>query len=183
MPYVGIIGTAGRQGLHEQLDAVLWERMVVAARQIMTRDWQLDLNTVTLVSGGAAWADHVAVRLYRQGHVPQLRLHLPARWQAAAERFTYETPAGRAANHYHLLFGEALQHDPWHELQQAAEQGAVFLDHYDGFLTRNRQVAQEAEYLLAFTFTPGAEPSPQSGTHYTWSRCRGRKQHVCLLTL
>lgn len=185
MPRVGIIGTAGRQGLDQQLNPLLFEKMVAEAHRIITKDWKLSPADVKLVSGGAAWADHVAVRLFSHSpyHYQSLVLHLPTRWNTATQRFSYHNKTGQAANYYHRLFSDALQGDSWHELQQAMDLGAEVKDHYDGFYDRNEHVAQQSEFLMAFTLDPGSEPAPHSGTRYTWSRCPGQRKHVSITNL
>lgn len=183
---VGIIGTAGRQGSDQQLSRTLFEKMVDQARYTILHTWQLKPRNVKLVSGGAAWADHVAVRLFASGEFPHLTLHFPTRWDAQAQRFSYETKTGQSANHYHSLFSEALQGDSWQELQDAIQKGARVLDHYDGFFDRNDHVARESDFLLAFTLEHGLEPSRRSGTYYTWSRCHlppWKKTHISLTQL
>jgi hypothetical protein len=63
---VSIIGTAGGKETGV-LTPKLFDQMVDRARFIITKDWGLDPENVILVSGGAAWSDHVAVELYLQG--------------------------------------------------------------------------------------------------------------------
>lgn len=56
---VSIIGTAGRGESREGLNAALYSKMVTAAEQWIAATVSGEVN---LVSGGAAWADHIAVR-------------------------------------------------------------------------------------------------------------------------
>jgi hypothetical protein len=65
-----IIGTAGRSH-KELLTDKTWPNMVAKARELVPKG-------AMGISGGAAWADHIAVELYRLGHLSQLMLHLPA---------------------------------------------------------------------------------------------------------
>ena len=65
-----IIGTAGRSH-KELLTDKTWSNMVAKARELVPKG-------AMGISGGAAWADHIAVELYRLGHLSQLMLHLPA---------------------------------------------------------------------------------------------------------
>jgi len=181
---VGIIGTAGRQGSHARLNAALFETMVIQARNVLTHDWQLDPQRVQLVSGGAAWADHVAVRLFLAGEVPQLVLHLPAPWDRATQRFRcLPKGAGASANYYHSLFSQGVGVDTFAELGDAIDHGATVLDHYHGFFRRNDAVAQQCDYLLALGLEGMGAPLPGSGTHYTWSKCPLPAESKCYLNV
>lgn len=179
---VGIIGTSGRQGLHQQLSEELFEDMLVRARQLIVDEWQLKPAQVELVSGGAAWADHVAVRLFASKEFAGLTLHLPTRWDPVTRRFTESNKTGQTANYYHRLFSDTLHIDSWAELQAAMTEGAKVLDHYDGFFDRNNGVTR-VDYMMAFTLATGDAPPQRSGTHYTWARCRlpaDKKRHLSL---
>lgn len=73
---VAIIGTCGRtQG--DRLEPEIFDFMCRKARTTITDTLGLDPSIVELVSGGAAWADHVAVQLSNEEIVPNLTLHLP----------------------------------------------------------------------------------------------------------
>lgn len=178
---ISIIGTAGRQGAERHLNKTVFSKMVAAAERIITEDWKLDPSQVELVSGGAAWSDHVAVRLWSPGLLlpsgasPRLTLHLPARWDHRAMRFDNSTEAGRTSNHHHRLFSRALGEEDvsLKELGGAIALGATVVDSYAGFLERNNAVAR-SDRMIAFGIEAG-EPPKRSGTGYTWSRCRAGK--------
>jgi len=81
---VAIIGTAGRKEDASKMSAAVFERMVVHAETFLHNTCGLPNERVVLVSGGSAWADHVAVKLFlRQAMDPDgqpyagLHLHLP----------------------------------------------------------------------------------------------------------
>lgn len=67
MSRVAIIGTAGRNGLAGRLSMEKFSKMVLDADQLI-RERVGPRKTINLVSGGAAWSDHVAVRLYVYGY-------------------------------------------------------------------------------------------------------------------
>lgn len=60
---VSIIGTASNKG-NQVLTPKLFDQMVNRAKSVIINDFGLLQHDVILVSGGAAWSDHVAVELY-----------------------------------------------------------------------------------------------------------------------
>lgn len=84
---VSIIGTACRQDDAGRFSQAVFDKMKACAKTIIRKTFglQLESDAVTLVSGGAAGADHVAVELYQEikACYPlsnlQLLLFLPAR--------------------------------------------------------------------------------------------------------
>ena len=64
---VAIIGSAGRNEDGAKMNATVFDAMTAAALRTITDHWHLSPQNVRLVSGGAAWADHVAVRLFLDG--------------------------------------------------------------------------------------------------------------------
>jgi len=65
--HMAVIGTAGRKEDAFKMNASVFEKMVMHAKHTQQKTWKLPNNKVILVSGGAAWADHVAVKLFLQG--------------------------------------------------------------------------------------------------------------------
>ena len=172
---IAIIGTAGRDKT-KPMTKELWDWM---KRDAMGRTSPDD----HVVSGGAAWADHLAVWLFLNNHVSELTLHLPAPFSKGR----FEGPsrsAGSAANYYHQLFSRVIGED---SLAQIA--ACEFMDNvnstfepeaegYAAMFARNRKVAQ-AEEMLAYTFGEGVVPA-DGGTQNTWNQCRGTKTHISL---
>ena len=70
---LSIIGTAGRGDDFARLDLAVYDRMADVARSAVRR-LAGEGPLPTLVSGGAAWADHLAVRLALEGVVEPNRL-------------------------------------------------------------------------------------------------------------
>jgi len=171
MTTIAVIGTAGRQGLHHQMDlsTVKWmEQQVI----------ELAAWTARLISGGAAWADHTAVRLFLNHRIqfPELELFLPCPWRYDRVRFQdsgirdWRTNPGGTANYYHRLYKERTGIDSLAEINQAIQEGAK--THVgSGFHGRNTQVAATATQLIAFTFGQGDEPD-DGGTLHTWHEAK-----------
>ena len=95
---VAVVGTAGRDKSKPMTKAT-WQAMLDDIRGRLQPD-------DVLVSGGAAWADHLAVHAYLQGWCEGLKLYLPAPFQV--NKFVGPAAsAASAANYYHLLFETA----------------------------------------------------------------------------
>jgi hypothetical protein len=187
---LAIIGTAGRKEDAAHMSTALQERMGQAARAVVRAK-----GFTALVSGGAAWADHVAVQLALDGTVQpeKLRLHLPA--QLGPKGFSEDTRDGGVANYYHRLFREKTGIDGLAELHEVIARGAEWKVNPDGFKARNTDVARDADGVLAFTFGPGepwkakvhgnvtaaAAMVKDGGTSDTWNKSGAvTKIHVTL---
>jgi hypothetical protein len=141
-----------------------------------------------LVSGGAAWADHLAVYLFLNGHTDHLTLHLPA--PAPTKRGFAGTlgTAGCAANHYHRLFSEVIGRSSMLDIMNAIERGAQYTTQPTNaglcaFKIRNLQVAQDAT-TAAFAYTWGNGKAPvDGGTAHTWRILKCPKLHIPLAQL
>lgn len=173
---VSIIGTAGRhyedrKGLSKQL----FYKMIEKAKDIIQNKWGLDPQNVVLISGGAAWSDHIAVHMYLYNNYPNLRLHLPCIWDS--KNLCYNNKQGITANQYHQYFSKSMGVNTMKEIELAKNQGAELRVH-NGFFSRNTYVAQ-AKYMIAFSW---AEKSTEikGGTKNTWDKCKGKRIHVNL---
>lgn len=172
---LAIIGTAGRDKTRV-MDIALWEAMLSDAKKRVK-------PTDTLVSGGAAWADHLAVAIFNAGLVSGLKLHLPAPLNETG--FTGpDQSAASAANYYHQRFMEQTGVDGLHEIHEAIKNGAQVTfeppaSGYAAMFARNKKVASASDAVLAYTFGEGPEPE-DGGTKNTWEQVRGQRVHVSL---
>ena len=175
MTQIAIVGTAGRDHTMP-LTPELW-------------DWMLDDASrrvpvgCDLVSGGAAWADHLAVALFLCGHAKSLTLYLPARF--AFGKFVGYGKCASSANFHHANFSRIIGQDSLAQLQEAidtigcrVEYAEQQLPGFQGFFERNLKVAQ-SENLIAYTFGTGLVPA-DGGTKHTWDNCKNHKVHVSL---
>lgn len=155
MPTFGIIGTAGRQEDKSKLGSAMYSQMRDVAT-CMISEIQESYGVDTLVSGGAAWADHIAVLLYLEGIVPNLILFLPCEFTGnrfhdnGIQSYKGENP-GKTLNHYHLTFSQNTGLDSFAQLRKAKEKGASFRISTN-FWARNGLIAKYSDILLAFTF-------------------------------
>lgn len=178
---IGIIGTAGRGSDASKMNLGTFQRMCETAKDIIR-----PINhPVNLISGGAPWADHVAVDLYLTCPlICGLTIEFPCKFEKGAyvSGEIYDGyDIAKVSNHYHDLFTLNTGIDGRAELQKAIEIGAI--THFSkGFFDRNCKVA-EADILIAFTYGNGAKLK-DGGTAHT-ARCYvrngGRDLYHCNL--
>ena len=166
---LALIGTAGRDR-PDQMSRALWAVMLADARRRVR-------PTDHLVSGGAAWADHLAVHLFLTGHVAGLTLHLPAPVSAKGYMGPSGKSAAAASNFYHHRFAASTGLSPFEDLLEAIAKGANITtqaeaDGYGALFARNRLVAEAAGAVLAYTWAPGDAPD-DGGTKFTLYLVRG----------
>ena len=178
LPLIAIIGTAGRGGAYDphsdysklaRKGARAYVEMLDTARTLLTA---IAPSGYRLISGGAAWADHLAVSLYlehKEGACHGLTLHLPCPW--AKTRFhdtgvyNFRTNPGGTSNALHAAFSRIIGRNSLAEIDQALNLGAQTAIG-DGFFDRNNVIAQNADHVIAFTFGRGAALK-HGGTHHT----------------
>lgn len=153
-----IVGSAGRKLDGNRLTKHHFQGMLECARSVMFRfPDQID----TLVSGGAAWSDHIAVRLFLNKEVPKLNLYFPTHFNMEIDQYD-EYPlndwekkrgfsTGQVSNWLHSKFSKTMEIDSRHEITMALQQGATGVTIAGGFYGRNTQVAK-ADIILAMTF-------------------------------
>lgn len=156
-----IVGTAGRKDDANRLSPKHFEAMCECARLLLQQLNETDYGVDTLVSGGAAWADHVAVKLFLNKEVPKLKLFLPCQFMGQDIGYDpvplneherqkgYST--GDTANKLHAKFSRKMNINSLWEIQLAIQQGATVIVPKGGFYGRNAKVA-ESDILLAMTF-------------------------------
>ncbi len=183
---IGIIGTAGRRDDAPKMSMALYAAMRKRLDELLHCVPVLERN---LQSGGAAWADHLAVDVFNDKKAASLTLHFPAPFfrdiLTSTPTFAY-TDVGRVANLYHaeftkhlLLSGSLVE--SLDDIDLALEKGAKFTVS-DGFHARNLLVGQ-CDWLIAFTFGEGAVPK-DGGTKHCWDHSLApKKTHIPLGSL
>lgn len=175
MTKIAIIGTAGRDKT-KPMNIHLWNWMRRHAKTHVPKG-------AHLVSGGAAWADHLAVELFITGHAAELTLHLPAPFRRGWFRGPSKSSSS-AANYYHALFSEAAGVGSLDDIAVAMTLPGCHVtmeDTHNGFsgmFARNAKVAQ-ADEMFAYTFGQGDMPE-DGGTRHTWDLCTGKRVHIAL---
>ena len=176
-PQIAIVGTAGRGDDTVRMSLALYEAMLLDAGERIVRCWN---RPVPLISGGAAWADHVAVGLFLCGLASQLTLYLPAPMDVQTGRFAEHggwPDVGRTANYYHDIFQRMTGIDGRAQIRQAQVRGAVLDTGPGGFKARNMKVATACTELWAYTWGYGTEPK-DGGTAHTWHATVKRRKPV-----
>lgn len=172
---IALIGTAGRG--QETMTKELWQAMVTDAKsRIHPGD--------ELFSGGAAWADHLAVALFLEEHVSSLGLFLPAPMDVRGAFIGPDKGAAQASNYYHRKFSEVLGLNTRGQILLAETKGAFVSAEpvgpgFGAFFARNQKVADRVTHCLAYTWGEGDEPA-DGGTKWTWDRIEGERIHVSL---
>jgi hypothetical protein len=188
---VAVIGTAGRDKDGEvKLDGQTWSRMKAHFFHFLG---SLD-REVDLVSGGAPWADHLAVAAYLEGKARSLTIFAPAEFEATPNMAAYVPDSsvkfnpGARLNELFGAFSAATGSDRLLDINDALLKGARVIV-VPGFHPRNDKVAWHGEYLIAYSFghdikvrpdTPAERVGiPSGGTAYTWNKSVARvKQSV-----
>lgn len=182
---VSIIGSAGRGEDQTKVNRHVYTGMISKAEEIIEKRWKLDWSCVTLVSGGAAFADHVAVTLSKK-HGCKLILHLPAPFKDGKyleiARRSDPYNSGKVSNFWHRKFSKSCGIDSLKEFQSVIDTGAEITVSESGFHDRNNMVAK-SDRMIAFTFKEGDTPKA-GGTMDTWKKSSsGYKIHVSLCSL
>lgn len=152
---IGIVGTA-REKLTVDHYAAMFHASV---------DFLEPYGKPSLISGGAAWSDHIAVSLFLHGKASSLTLCLPGPFNGR-----FQGKDGSIANHYHNLFSKEIGFSSLAGIQKAIDKGAIVTVH-NSFRERNTQIAKRANILIAFG-RGGVSPTT-SGTLDTWNKCKG----------
>lgn len=178
-PSVAIVGFSGRSGVPstDLLTKSLFDAMVASAKLIIKESFGHSLDSVCLVSGGAAWADHVAVSLALSvdGNARHLRLYMPGLFDAQTGLIV-NSACAHTANTLHQRFAEQTSIPSLANLTEAHLYGADIRSGCHGFLARNRQIAADADYMIAFSWSDTPEPT-DGGTGHVW---RAAKQRIDL---
>lgn len=187
---ISIIGTSGRKEALKGLSPKLYHSMVRKAEEVID-SLSLSKEEILLVSGGAAWSDHVAVSLFLTGNYGGLKLYLPAPFDEEKEAFfdtgvvNWKTNPGGTANYYFRPFSRSMGRNMLKDLKKALEKGAIIdipTGKSSGFHGRNTLVAR-SDVVLAFTW--GKKEPEDGGTKDTWNKVPkgSTKIHIPLSSL
>ena len=182
MNTVSIIGTSGRAG---NITKELYIKMISATIIYLK---SLSLNSIILVSGGAAFSDHIAVHIYLYKdtynlNIIGLRLDLPCKFDMSTCKFEdtdnsdWKANPEKVSNYYHDKFNNVTNDNSYDELCKVINMEAEIHIHKE-FHSRNQYVAK-SDYMLAFTF--GKNCPEDGGTKHTWDLCKGKKFHISLV--
>ena len=197
-----IIGTAGRGSDQLHLTKKHYWRMYNGVLALFDH-LALSHKDIDLVSGGAAWADHLAVSLVMKGVIDagNLTLFCPCDLTASGYFGTDEKSSKTAntANYYHKLFKGQTGVDGLKEIAWLKNTKANIYPGDGDFLVRNTLVANAVNCQgILLAFTTGSSRSKQApwtvrefppdwtgsqcglkngGTAHTWSLSKCKKFH------
>lgn len=155
---LAIIGTAGRMDEYKRLSKDSFKAMCIVAEALIKQLEESNYPVSHIVSGGSAWADHVAVKMFLDKTVEHLRLFIPCDFDNGSfadneESRKYNYPA-KTLNQLHTQFSRSTSINSLTEIQLAKGEGAEILPCKGGFYGRNAMVAK-SDILLAMTFGVG----------------------------
>lgn len=177
---IAIVGTAGRAGPTPSLK--LFNLMKDRVVHIISKDLSLEISDVHLISGGAAFGDHVSVSLFKSSEYmfSGITLFLPCEWSTSEGSHydsgsgNWKTNPGRNANRYHHAFHRHTGVESLSEINSLFDENNVEIDTSGkGFHDRNSKIAHTADILIALTWSKSTEP-PKGGTLDTWNKARIR---------
>lgn len=171
---LAVAGTAGRHGDGDRLDRATFDFMVKA---IMSFAVNTDCDRIS--TGGAAWADHAALRAASNLGMP-VHIHIPCYLYQYGFLDTGESDwrvnPGSTMNYYHSLFRQKTGIESIRELQ------GVPNTVWNGFRERNAAIVASSQLMIAFTFGKnGVKPGGTAHACNLALKQGKRVMHVSLL--
>jgi hypothetical protein len=163
--YFGICGTAFRKDDAKRCSKPIFDAMYIVADSLVKQCEESNYKIDTLISGGAAGADFVAVKLFLDKKVPRLKLFIPCRWNDGTFESKQEKDPGSTLNYYHKKFQLATRINSLSQMQIAKGEGAEFISVKQGFFARNYLIAKYSDFLLAMTFGKGSVVKSGGSSH------------------
>lgn len=186
---IAIIGTAGRAEDGDILKQESFGDMFLSVKSIVRN--LNGHNPWTAVSGGAAWADHIAVFSFGLGNAEKLILELPCalttegKFIDTGEKDFRKNPGG-TSNYYHELFSKKVGMDSFKQLRDASNNQNCSVSIGKGFFDRNSAIAEKADVCIALTFGDKAVLK-DGGTADTMGKFlkkgKGKSFHIDLHTM
>ena len=148
---ISIAGTAGRKDDEKKLNRELYLSCYYTVKKLVLTFGE----PIHVVSGGAAYMDHLAVLLFKNKVAEKLTLHLPCKWDGNklydSGVFDWKTNPGGTANFLHRKFQEKIQITSFEHLKNAIENPNCETTVSEGFHARNALMAK-SDALIALTF-------------------------------
>lgn len=186
MSRLAIIGTSGRHNSELQvLTTKHMEFMMEKTYEYIETVMNTTPENIILVSGGSAWADHIAIQLYLTKKFAGLELYLPSEFDPKKKRFK-NTHEGRRLNFLHEQCQDKTGMPILNEITRvvssakASSNSRVKIIIKRGFIQRNTLISKNNDHLVAFTFSSSDEPNG-GGTADTWLKTKHtNKKHFTL---
>ena len=179
---IGIIGSAGGKG--EKFTKELFDKMCKKGNELIKGIKEVNkvvgtTTDITLMSGGAAWSDHVAINIGSE--YKSVEIYFPCGFDVKENKhedngkWDWKENPGRLSNSLHEQFGKELGRNTQEDFGKLKN---IIMYKGNGFHHRNTYVAA-CHYLIAFTFSESMD-GYKGGTADTWKKCKGIKLHVNL---
>ncbi len=175
MSIYGIVGSAGRTCY---ISKDQYQKMIDVLPKYLPG------NSI-VYSGGASFADHIAVLFYLADQISTLYIYAPCNWDFDKKEFydngmyDWRTNPGRTANMYHRKFSNVIGRNSLFDIDNAVKKGAKYIVK-NGFHDRNSEIAK-CDILIAYSF--GIDEPNDGGTLDTWRKCGGKKIHISINNL
>ena len=175
---LAIIGTSGRNpqdgakllNFHMQWMA---ENVLCYIEHIL----KTTTDNIILVSGGSAWADHVAVQLYLEYNFGGLELYLPTNFDIIQKKYA-DTYEGLMLNILHMQCKEKIHVDVLNELAEAISKKTTKVIVKKGVFQKNSLISKNCDHLICFIF---GQTISGGGSYDTWKKTK--HQNKTLLDL
>lgn len=170
MVTVSIIGTAGKNYL-DKMDLKLYNKMLTQSKFIIENIFNLKPENIILVSGGAAWSDHLVIDLFLESYIKKAKIFMPINWDSTKKQYmesNHKFDCGKTSNDLHKKFSQKIGRNSLEDIQNGINKGLEINNKFWGFFNRNTQVAK-SDYLIAFSWSTKGEPN-DGGTKDTWNK-------------
>lgn len=166
MVKLAIIGVSGRK--KEQISLLSKEHMLWMMDNVyfyIVYVMKRKFKNVTLVSGGSAWSDHIAIKLFLTGKFKGLELYLPATFNLETKRYG-DSHEGKILNLVHSKCQEKTNYGIFDEIASVINHKNTKIILCNGFFDRNSLIAKNSDYLIAFSMGDDI----CGGTMDTWNK-------------
>jgi hypothetical protein len=176
---LAVIGTSGRYDLDSKKLShkhIIWmmDNIKIYIEEVLNTT----CNNVILVSGGSAWADHVAICLYNENNFNGLELYLPTDFNLETKKYC-NTHCGCILNDLHAKFTQKTNMNSLKQIANIHKNPNVKINILKGFFSRNTAIAKSCDHLVAFTFH--TKNPTKGGTADTWKKFKSQnKLHLDL---
>lgn len=150
-----IIGTSGGKRDISKLSLFKFKAMCLVAEELLLQFEKNNYPISHVITGGNAWADHVAVKLFLEKKVPHLRLFVPVQWHSGEYMITQAAGAyknaGEILNYHHRRFSKIVGFSSLYDINSAIREGAELIYVSRGFHACSALIAK-SDFLLTMTY-------------------------------
>lgn len=172
---LAITGSTGRYpGDKNKLRPEFMEKMITVIREYIKNELNTTPDKVVLVSGGSAWAEHIAVQLYLTKEFAGLDLFLVSEFSVKQKKYV-NTHEGRTLNQLLIECQDKTGIDVFSELAKSIDgKNKAKITIQRAFKPRNTLIAKNCDFLIAFTF--GLQENVKGGAIDLWEKVSSDKR-------